>query len=72
MQRLAMNLETLEKLQGTNAKVDYISLMFSNAEDGDLPTLAKLLTLDLNKNNVGMNKAKDGFADSLESLMKEV
>lgn len=58
MQSLAMNLETLEKLQGTNAKVDYISSMFSNAEDGDLPTLAKLLTLDLNKNNVGMNKAK--------------
>ena len=58
MQRLAMNLETLEKLQGTNAKVDYISSMFSHAESVDLPILTKLLTLDLTKNNVGMSKAK--------------
>ena len=58
MQRLAMNLETLEKLQGTNAKVDYITSMFSNVGINDLPILVKLLTLDLNPNNVGMNKAK--------------
>jgi DNA ligase-1 len=58
MQRLARQLETLEKLQGTNAKVDYITSMFSNTGVNDLPTLVKLLTLDLNPNNVGMNKAK--------------
>ncbi len=58
MQRLAMNLETLEKLQGTNSKVAYIASMFDHCESKDLPSLVKLLTLNLTKNNVGLAKAK--------------
>ena len=58
MQRLSMNLETIEKLQGTNAKVNYLASMFSNTGVNDLPILVKLLKLDLNTNNVGMNKDK--------------
>jgi len=58
MQKLAMNLETLEKLEGTNNKVSYVASMLNHSESADLPLLAKLLTLDLKKNNVGLAKAK--------------
>ena len=58
MQKLAMNLETLEKLEGTNNKVSYVASMLNHSETADLPLLVKLLTLDLKKNNVGLAKAK--------------